>query len=84
MPSQPVPDLTRIRDIKLNDRVSLRWQAKPIGFSASDIALVRVHRGEAVGRLYSGWRLRFSRENAPSCRPIGKELISIDVPLAAR
>jgi hypothetical protein len=45
---------------------------------------VRVHRGEAVGRLYSGWRLRFSRENAPSCRPIGKELISIDVPSAAR
>ncbi len=32
MPSQPVPALTRIRDINLNNRVSLRSKANSVAF----------------------------------------------------
>jgi hypothetical protein len=57
-PHQPVPDLTIHRRIKLNARLPLRRYAEALSVIASDIALVRVQRGAAVGRPYSARRLR--------------------------
>jgi hypothetical protein len=57
-PAPPVPNLTFHSRIKLNARVSLRRYAEALSVIASDIALVRVQRGAAVGRSYSARRLR--------------------------
>jgi hypothetical protein len=60
MPSQSVPDLTGRRPIKLNQRVSLCERTASIRSSHRTFPRVRVHHGEAAGRLYSGRRLRFN------------------------
>jgi hypothetical protein len=39
LPSESVPDLTRIRDIKLNNRVSLRSKANSVAFEHRTIAV---------------------------------------------
>jgi hypothetical protein len=61
MPSQPVPELTGNRSIKLNQRVSLRDRAGSIRSYHRTLPNVRVHHGAAAGRSYSGRRLRFER-----------------------
>jgi hypothetical protein len=61
MPSQPVPELTGIPGIKLNQRVSLRDRARSIRSCHRTLPDVRVHHGAAAGRSYSGRQLRFER-----------------------
>jgi hypothetical protein len=73
----------KFHDIKLNNRVSLRSKANSVAFEHRTIA-VRVYTWRSCLSIYSGRRLRLSYGKAPSCRPLGKELISIDVPLVAR
>jgi hypothetical protein len=54
-----VSELTRRADIKLNARVSLRRHLDLVVSYDRTISPRRPHHGEAVGRSYPAWRLRF-------------------------
>ena len=64
MSSAPVPELTRIADIKLNARVPLRWRQRALSLSAF-----------CCGVCVVSWDQRFDR---PVVLPDGKTLRTLE------